>query len=85
MHLTHDQALSHLHAWVKSESLLKHARALEIVMRAAAKKYGEPNARCRAMGVSFRQACMNRMGVCGIVGCRHTGLWRTADGDQEDT
>ncbi len=38
--MTHQQALSQLHAWTKTESLLKHARAVEIVMRAAAAKYG---------------------------------------------
>ena len=40
MPITHDQALAQLHAWTKTESLLKHARAVEIVMRAAASKYG---------------------------------------------
>jgi predicted hydrolase (HD superfamily) len=39
--MTHDQALRQLHAWTKTDSLLKHARAVEIVMRAAASKYGE--------------------------------------------
>lgn len=38
--MTHDQALSQLHAWTKTESLLKHARAVEVVMRAAAAHYG---------------------------------------------
>ena len=42
--MTHDQALSQLHAWTKTDSLLKHARAVEIVMRAAASKYGGPTA-----------------------------------------
>jgi predicted hydrolase (HD superfamily) len=42
--MTHEQALSHLHAWTKTESLLKHVRAVEIVMRAAAPKYGGPEA-----------------------------------------
>ena len=40
MALPYEQALSQLHAWTKTESLLKHARAVEIVMRAAALKYG---------------------------------------------
>ena len=35
--------------------------------------------------VSFRQACMNRFEACGIVGCQHTTLWRTADEYQQDT
>jgi predicted hydrolase (HD superfamily) len=40
MSLTYQQAQEQLHAWTKTESLLKHARAVEIVMRAAAAKYG---------------------------------------------
>jgi len=35
--------------------------------------------------VSFRQACVKRFGRCGIVGCQHTNLWRTADAYQKDT
>jgi predicted hydrolase (HD superfamily) len=38
--LTDDQAIRQLHDWTKTDSLLKHARAVEIVMRAAAGKYG---------------------------------------------
>jgi predicted hydrolase (HD superfamily) len=41
MTLTRDQALEQLHAWTTNPSLLGHARAVEIVMRAAASKYGE--------------------------------------------
>ena len=44
MPLTYQQATDQLHAWTKTESLLKHARAVEIVMRAAAAKYGGPDA-----------------------------------------
>jgi predicted hydrolase (HD superfamily) len=40
MTLTYQQAQDQLHAWTKTESLLKHARTVEIVMRAAASKYG---------------------------------------------
>jgi predicted hydrolase (HD superfamily) len=40
MTLTHEQASAQLHAWTTTDSLLKHARAVEIVMRAAAGKYG---------------------------------------------
>ena len=40
MPLTHDHALQQLYAWTTNPSLLGHARALEIVMRAAASKYG---------------------------------------------
>ena len=38
----------------------------------------------KAFFVSFRQACMNRFEACGIVGCRFTILWRTADEYQKD-
>jgi len=38
--LTRDEAWSHLQEWTKTESLRKHARAVEIVMRAAAHRYG---------------------------------------------
>ena len=41
MPLTHDQALQQLQAWTINPSLLIHARSLEIVMRAAAAKYGD--------------------------------------------
>jgi predicted hydrolase (HD superfamily) len=41
MSLTREKALQQLHAWTKTESLLKHARAVEIVMRKAAGRYGE--------------------------------------------
>ena len=40
MPITHDQALQQLQAWTTNPSLLGHARAVEIVMRAAASKYG---------------------------------------------
>src|SRR5208337_3452138 len=35
--------------------------------------------------VSFRQACMNRFEFCGIVGCRYTMLWRTANENARNT
>ena len=41
MTLTHDQAVQQLQSWTTNPSLLAHARAVEIVMRAAASKYGE--------------------------------------------
>jgi predicted hydrolase (HD superfamily) len=40
MPLSHEQALQQLHAWTTNPSLLGHARAVEIVMRASATKYG---------------------------------------------
>ena len=41
MTMTRERALEQLHAWTTNPSLLGHARAVEIVMRAAAGKYGE--------------------------------------------
>lgn len=41
MTLTRDQAVQCLHAWTTNPSLLGHARAVEIVMRAATTRYGE--------------------------------------------
>jgi predicted hydrolase (HD superfamily) len=41
MPLTRDQALQRLHAWTTNPSLLTHARSVEIVMRAAAARYGD--------------------------------------------
>ena len=40
MPLTRNQALEQLHAWTVNPSLLNHARAVEIVMQAAASQYG---------------------------------------------
>ena len=40
MSITHEQAQDQLNAWTKTDSLLKHARAVEIAMRQAAKHYG---------------------------------------------
>lgn len=41
MSLTRDQAWTHLCEWTETDSLRKHARAVEVVMRAAAHRYGE--------------------------------------------
>jgi predicted hydrolase (HD superfamily) len=41
MTLSRDRALQQLQAWTSNPSLLNHARSVEIVMRAAAAKYGE--------------------------------------------
>lgn len=38
--LTREEAWQHLCDWTKTESLRKHARAVEVVMRKAAHKYG---------------------------------------------
>jgi predicted hydrolase (HD superfamily) len=40
MTLTRDEAWSHLCTWTETDSLRKHARSVEIVMRAAAHRYG---------------------------------------------
>ena len=40
MSLSREEAWAHLLAWTESDSLRKHARAVEIVMRAAANRYG---------------------------------------------
>jgi predicted hydrolase (HD superfamily) len=42
--MNREQALAQLHEWTKTDSLLKHARAVEIAMRAAAAQYGGPEA-----------------------------------------
>ncbi len=44
MALSRDEAWRHLTEWTKTDSLRKHARAVEIVMRAAAQRYGGPDA-----------------------------------------
>jgi len=41
MSLAREQALQHLQSWTTNPSLLAHARAVEIVMRAAAAKYDD--------------------------------------------
>jgi predicted hydrolase (HD superfamily) len=41
MPLSYDQAREQLRAWTANPSLLGHARAVEIAMRAAASKYGD--------------------------------------------
>lgn len=42
--LTRDEAWAHLTSWTQSESLRKHARAVELVMQAAAHRYGSGTA-----------------------------------------
>ena len=44
MSLTREQAVGQLHAWTKTDSLRKHARAVEIAMREAAARYGGEDA-----------------------------------------
>ena len=52
MSLTYQQAKDQLHAWTKTESLLKHARAVEIVMRTAAAKYGGVDADAESWAIT---------------------------------
>ena len=40
MQLTRDEAWQHLCTWTATDALRKHARAVEVVMRAAAHRYG---------------------------------------------
>ena len=44
MTLTRDAAYELLRSWTDSEALMTHARAVEVVMRAAAHRYGAGDA-----------------------------------------
>lgn len=50
--LTRAEAWTHLTEWCETDSLRKHARAVEIVMRAAAGRYGEPDADPEVWGIA---------------------------------
>ena len=50
--LTRDEAWRHLCEWTKTDALRKHARAVEVVMRAAAHRYGEGAADEERFGVA---------------------------------
>lgn len=52
MQLTRDEAWSHLCEWTETDSLRKHARAVEIVMRQAAHRYGGGEADEETWGVA---------------------------------
>lgn len=52
MKLTRNEAWQHLCEWTKTESLRKHARAVEIVMRAAAYRYGSGASDEEAWGIA---------------------------------
>lgn len=52
MELTRDQAWDHLCTWTETESLRKHARAVELVMRQAARQYGAGDTDEEAWGVA---------------------------------
>ena len=50
--MTRDEAWAHLTQWCETDSLRKHARAVEIVMRAAASRYGGPDADPEQWGIA---------------------------------
>jgi predicted hydrolase (HD superfamily) len=50
--LTRDEAWSHLCEWTKTDALRKHARAVELVMRAAAARYGAGASDVEAWGIA---------------------------------
>jgi len=50
--LTRDEAWTHLCEWTKTDSLRKHARAVEIVMRRAAEVYGGGGADVERWGIA---------------------------------
>ena len=52
MALTRDEAWTQLCEWTKSQALRVHARAVELVMRAAAERYGEGAADVEAWGIA---------------------------------
>ncbi len=52
MSLTREEAWSHLCEWTETESLRKHARAVEIVMRQAAHRYGDGAAAEEQWGIA---------------------------------
>ena len=52
MSLTRDEAWAHLTIWTETESLRRHARAVEIVMRAAAHRYGAGEADVERFGLA---------------------------------
>ena len=49
-----DEAWVHLCAWTETESLRRHARAVEIAMRAAAERYGPGAEAAEQWGVAGR-------------------------------
>jgi predicted hydrolase (HD superfamily) len=52
MELTRDEAWQHLCSWTETDSLRKHARAVELVMRRAAHRYGGGDVDEEAWGVA---------------------------------
>lgn len=52
MSLTRDEAWRHLCTWTQGDALRKHARAVEVVMRAAALRYGAGEADVEPWGIA---------------------------------
>lgn len=52
MTTTRDEAWTHLCEWTKTDALRKHARAVEVVMRAAATRYGAGAADVERFGLA---------------------------------
>ncbi len=52
MQLSRDEAWSHLCEWTETDSLRKHARAVELVMRQAARRYGDGDGDEETWGVT---------------------------------
>lgn len=52
MELTREQAWELLCEWTPSDALRRHARSVEVVMRAAAHRYGEGDADVEAWGIA---------------------------------
>mgnify|MGYP000873032684 CR=1 FL=1 len=52
MPLTREQAWDQLCSWTESEALRIHARSVEVVMRAAAYKYGNGESEVEAWGIA---------------------------------
>ena len=50
--MTRDDAWAHLSTWCETDSLRNHARSVEIVMRAAAGRYGGPDADPEVWGIA---------------------------------
>jgi len=52
MAITRDEAWAHLCSWTETDALRKHARAVEVVMRAAAIRYGAGESDAERFGLA---------------------------------
>lgn len=50
--ITREEALAKLQEWTETDSLLRHARAVEVTMRAAALRYGPGESAVEAWGIA---------------------------------